>query len=156
MEAFETLVEILRVSAGGEDDARLTIGEAASLINTGWGDLKRAANQSNIPYKTLAERVAVIDYFEQLSASADLDINNSVARDYLAEFPMLRWKHLVIGKGLKDPAKTKIALERAIKDGMSVNEFARFVGRLKKALGHQPSRMVIDNGRGLRITIERY
>ena len=153
---YTQLISTLQNTHFHEDDARLMAGECAAVIAIEWGDLKRASLDSGYEYKTLAERAEVVKFCQQFSAHAELEPGNSIAREYLAEFPVLHWKHLVIAKGLKDPAKAKVALERAVKDGMTVPQFGRFVRRMKKALGHAQGKIVIDNGRGLRVTIERY
>lgn len=150
---FETAVEIIRISAGGEDDARLTQGEAASLINRQWGDLKRAAIESHVEYKSLAERRRIVEFYGASSAGQTIGIGQSFARRLLDDNPTLRWTHLRVAKGLGDFEEAYEALEQAAESGMTPQEFKRWVALKRRANGHVPRRHVFDLRAGWKAVI---
>jgi hypothetical protein len=155
---WRALVELLAASAGKEDDARLTCGEVAALITTHRGDLLRACKESGQEYKTIAERRKTLLYYQQLSAEAEVKVGDSAARDLLAECPTLRWKHLVIAKGFKNPEwSMRILMRRGVH--MTVPEFARHMSLLKKRLkgqwdGGEP--IILRNDDGVSVRVEGY
>lgn len=150
---YEALVEGLRTSAGLQDETRLTQGEIAFVIAEDYGQLKQAAIDAHIEYKALAQYKRVVEFYQN---STRVEIGNSNARAVMTEYPNLRYTHLRIAMSLKDYQEAIEALGMANMSTMSIPEFQRWVARLRRENGHKPSRYVVDNGRGLRVTIERY
>lgn len=156
---LDMLVGVIREAVGGENDARLTQGEAASLINQhfGWGGIGEAATQTNQEYKTLAERCRVVEYYQALSAGQKVEVRSSVARDLLSEYPVLTWTHLRIAKGLSkdDPRVALAALDKAVADDMTPKAFKRFIAQGRRAQGLKPTRLSFPARAGYTVTIKR-
>jgi len=150
---YETYVEALRTSAGLQDETRITQGEIAAVIASEYGTLKQAAIDAHIEYKTLAEYRRVVEFYEILPGR-NL-IGGSDVRRIMATFDTLRWTHLRLAASLRDYEEAMDALTVAANEAQTPQQFKRYLARLNN--GHRkPSRYVVDNGRGLRITIERY
>lgn len=158
-QALTMLITVIAEAVGNENDARLTQGEASSLINVhfGYGGINVAAKQTNQEYKTLAERCRVVDYYQPLSAGQKLEVGSSVAREMLSEYPVLTWTHLRVAKGLskEDPAVAWGALEHAALNNMTPKEFKRYVAKMRRAAGHKPTKMIIQARAGYTVTIKR-
>jgi hypothetical protein len=158
---FDLLCDTLSHNLARDDQVRLLDGEVARLIQLGYGHgaLLQAARASNRAYKTLAERARVVGYWQGISAAQRLSPGESAARDLLDEFPALTWTHLRVAKGYsKDPDTALPVLLAALTEGpaglMGPDQFAYYVGKKKKEAGHVQKRYVIDNQRGLRVTID--
>jgi len=155
---YTALVDQLRRCADNEDDTRLLMGELASILRDEYGDvgLKQASIDTHLVYKTLAERRRVVEYFQDHSAR-QIAPGASVARDLLAEFPVLRWTHLRVSKGLSkdDPTIAFEALMIAVEQAMTPQQFKRYVAKLKVENGHRPLRYTIEGRAGYDITIKR-
>lgn len=156
MSDYNALIDQLMHCADTQDDMRLRIGEIACLLWWPGGDvtLKRAAQDVNMEYKTLAEYRRVVDYYQGQSARAELSIGCSVARELMDEFPVLRWSHLRLAKGIDrdDWTAALEALGHAVELAMTVREFARYVAKEKLRRGHIPKRHVFSKA-GYTITI---
>lgn len=155
--SYNDLTDQLLDCADNEDEARIRSGEIACLLWWPGGDitLKKAAQDVNMNYKTLAERRRVIDYYQ--SARADLAIGKSDARDLMEEFPVLRWSYLRLAKGLDRDDNTAAieALAHAVEHAMTYKEFARYIAKEKLRRGHIPKRYVIEGRAGYTITIRK-
>lgn len=155
MSDYNDLVDRLMACADNEDDTRLTIGEVSHLLRTHYGDtgLKQASIDTHMAYTTLAERRRVVEYYQGESAG-QIAVGGSVARELLAEFPVLRWTHLRVAKGLSrdDPGVALDALYRAIDEAMTVKQFKRYIARIKIENGQKPTRMVFRKA-GYTVTI---
>jgi hypothetical protein len=150
---YEAYVEALRTSAGLQDETRITQGEIAAVIASEYGALKQAAIDAHIEYKALAQYKRVVEFYEN---STRVEIGKSNARAVMSEYPNLRYTHLRVAMSLNDYQEAIDALGMANMGTMSIPEFQRWIAKLRRENGHKPSRYVIDNGRGLRVTIERY
>lgn len=158
--SFEERITELEATLGHEQQATVASGEVAYLIQQefGWGGLARAALAVRKPYKTIAGRVRVVTYYEKLLPGRNLDKQRSVVHEILEEFPDLTYTDLRTAMTLDrdNPWVALDALRKLLKPDMSPERFAVEVGKERKRNGHEQTRYVIDNGRGLRITIERY
>lgn len=156
---LDMLVQIIDEGGNDENMGRLKIGEAAALLvqQFGWGALSEAAKRTRKPYKTVAERARIVRYYQDLSAGQNLSVGDSVARDLLAEFSTLDWTHLRVAKGVdKDnPMLALDQLRQAVSEGMSVQEFKRHIGRLRRRNGHKPTRYVMPSKAGWTTIIKR-
>jgi hypothetical protein len=152
---FNELVELLTMGADGEDEGRLMTGEAAALIQQdhGWGGLKEAAKQANAEYKTVAERARVVRYYESLLPGRTFLPGGSIVRELMAEFPVLRWTHLRVAKGISktDPWLALNELRIAVEESMTPQQFKRHIAKQKEP----PSRYVFPARGGWTVTITR-
>ncbi len=157
MSDYSALVDQLMVCGDDEDHTRLLMGELASVLRADYGDtgLKQAAIDTHLVYKTLAERRRVVEYYQQ--SAGQIGPGASVARDLLAEFPVLRWTHLRVAKGLSrdDPGEAIKALAVAVDQAMTPQQFKRYVAKLRASNGHHPERYKIEGRAGYDITIKR-
>jgi hypothetical protein len=157
MSDYSALVDQLRHCADNEDDTRLMMGELASILRGEYGDagLKQASIDTHLVYKTLAERRRVVEYYQQ--SAGQIGPGASVARELLAEFPVLRWTHLRVAKGLSrdDPSEAIKALAVAVEEALTPQQFKRYVARLKASNGHRPERYKIDGRAGYDLTIRK-
>lgn len=158
--SFEERVTELEATLGHEQQATVASGEVAYLIQRefGWGGLAKAAATVRKPYKTIAGRVRVVAYYEKLLPGRNLDKERSVVHEILEEFSDLTYTDLRTAMTLDgdNPWVALDALRKLLKPEMSPERFAIEVGKERKRNGHEQTRYVIDNGRGLRVTIERY
>lgn len=152
---FTDLVELLSTYAGREDDARLMQGEAAHVIAEKWGDLKRAAIESHISYKTLAERRNIVRFYGESSAGQNIAAGSSFARRLLDDNPTLRYTHLRLAVGLGNRALAYEALMEAAEEAMTPDQFKRHVALERAKNGHKPTRLVIDGRAGYRVEISK-
>lgn len=157
---FEDRITELEATLGHEELASVASGEVAYLIQLeyGWGGLSMAAARVRKPYKTIAGRVRVIGYYEKLLPGRNLDKDRSIVHELLEEFPELTYTDLRTAMSLdKDnPWVALDALRKLLKPEMSPERFALEVQAERRRNGHDQKRYVVDNGRGLRVTIERY
>lgn len=157
---FDERVTELEATLGYEQQATVASGEVAYMIQRefGWGGLARAALMVRKPYKTIANRARVIGYYQQLSPRGNLDKERSVVHELLQEFADLTYTDLRTAMSLDrdNPWVALDALRNLLQPNMSPERFAIEVGKERKRNGHEQTRYVLDNGRGLRITIERY
>ena len=160
MPTFADRTAELEATLGHEQQATVASGEVAYLIQTehGWGGLARAALQVRKPYKTIAGRARVIGYYEKLLPGRNLDKERSVAHELLEEFTDLTYTDLRTAMRLdrNNPWVALYALRKILLPDMSPERFAIEVQKERRRNGHEQTTYVVDNGRGLRITIERY
>ena len=154
---YEKLVEGLRTSAGLQDETRITQGEIAFVISSDYGGLKQAAIDAHIEYKTLAEYKRVVEFYGPTDNNSAWQntIGCSLARTLLYDYPTIRWTHLRIAARLRDFEDAMDALLTASEESWTPAQLKRHVEKLRKHNGEHPPRYVIDNQRGLKLTIDR-
>jgi hypothetical protein len=150
---YEAYVEALRTSAGLQDETRITQGEIAFVIAQEYGQLKQAAIDAHIEYKSLSEYRRVVAFY-QISAG-QIVIGKSDVRKLIERFDTLRYTHLRTAMQLRDYEGAIDALEQAATEAMTPQQFKRYVARERKRNGHKPTKIVIDARAGYRLMIAR-
>ena len=150
---YEQLVEGLRASAGLHDEALLTQGEIAAAIYREYGKLKQASIDSHIGYKALSQYKCVVEFYNN---STRVEIGNSNARLILDSLDTLHFSHLRIAMGLGDYEEAMEAIHLAADEAMTTRQLERHIAKIHSKNGTTPKRYIIDNERGLKVTISRY
>lgn len=172
----------LEQAGGDEDTARLTKAEIAAMcvLEHGHGGLTDACRKARRKYKTTWEHAQVVLYYERLLPGRKLEKCGSVARELAEEFSELNWTDLRTAmwmdrenpwaalKALRDivtPEKPPEVVEAHVlaelrKQGKNPKRFTIEQDGVRATVsGYRPdlpSPLVLDNGRGLRVTIERH
>lgn len=155
----DSLIEVIRLSASQDDEARITMGEAASCLNTtyGGGEIPKAAVEASVGRSTLYERKRVVEYYQE-SAGQTAVVGDSVIRDLWEEhkdrFP-LRWTHFRHAMSIGKPTEAITQLLIAVQDMMTPDQFEKHIVDVKREKGIRATRVVIESRLGYRTVITR-